>query len=105
MSVPSDTVQPASAVGESGRGLPAHVAAQPLGYGPEWLRLVAAADEQLLLLDQAPQDLSQFSRQLHESTGGLVGVLGPALRRAAADATGTTEKLTWQALEHVLTST
>ncbi|MFC7266063.1 SDR family oxidoreductase [Streptomyces lutosisoli] len=49
----ADTAQPASAAGQPGRGLPTHVAAQPLDYGPEWLHLVTAAEEQLLL-DQAP---------------------------------------------------
>ncbi|WP_406470163.1 hypothetical protein [Streptomyces sp. NBC_01615] len=64
---------------------------------------VASADEQLLL-DQAPH-LTRLGRRLQESTGELVGVLGPALRRAAADAVGATEQLTWEALEHLLTGT
>nr|WTB35541.1 hypothetical protein OG781_44330 [Streptomyces sp. NBC_00830] len=101
--IPAHAVQHAEAALEDAPGPTDRVTALPMPYGPEWERLVADADEQLRLLDHAHGSLSALAGRLHEATGGLAGALGPALRAAAADAVGSTEHLTWEALEHALT--
>lgn len=79
-----------------------HVTALPLPYGADWERVVADAEDQLRLLDQEYGWLSTPAGPLHEATGGLIGALGPAVRAAATNAVGTTEHLTWEALEQAL---
>ncbi|UXY20387.1 Mu transposase C-terminal domain-containing protein [Streptomyces cynarae] len=64
----------------------AHLAATPMPYGKDWVRLVEDLDDDLRLRQQEPGALVRLASVLHTRTGGWAGTLAHLVRSAAIEA-------------------
>ncbi|MGP4084408.1 AAA family ATPase [Streptomyces sp. KR55] len=80
-----------------------HLAATPMPYGKDWVRLVEDLDENLRLRQQEPGALARLASVLHARTGGWAGTLAHLVRSAAIEAILTgREELTEQDFDLII---